>query len=155
MPKTAYNWHAVLMTVYRGMQCLWQLLDCLHSLWKLIADMQCLWQLLDCMQFFWKLITGMQCLWKLLTACMQFYKVYPVYPVWAAHKNFAVLVYIWFWCTLYHWPNKNNKDIHMFDEVKLICQGLLCLQFQDSILSICIYILVGSKQVLKFWGEQK
>ena len=23
---------------------------------------------------------------------MQFYKVYPVYPVWAAHKNFAVLV---------------------------------------------------------------
>ena len=24
---------------------------------------------------------------------MQFYKVYPVYPVWAAHKNFAVLVF--------------------------------------------------------------
>ena len=23
---------------------------------------------------------------------MQFYKFYPVYPVWAAHKNFAVLV---------------------------------------------------------------
>ena len=23
---------------------------------------------------------------------MQFLKVYPVYPVWAAHKNFAVLV---------------------------------------------------------------
>ena len=23
---------------------------------------------------------------------MQYYKVYPIYPVWAAHKNFAVLV---------------------------------------------------------------
>ena len=28
--------------------------------------------------------------------CMQFYKVYPVYPVWAAHKNFAVLVQFYF-----------------------------------------------------------
>ena len=53
--------------------------------------MQCIWQLTDCMQSLWLACSAYGSFWQHI-ACMQFYRVYPVYSVWAAHKNFAVLV---------------------------------------------------------------
>ena len=83
-----------LMTAYDS---LWQLIKAYDSILQLLTTYDSIWQHMTAYDSLGQLMTSFDSLWQLLTALHSKWELitaFDSHPVWAAHKNFAVLVFL-------------------------------------------------------------